>query len=213
MFAISKMENLLSQSQDNLIHGLDFSVSSNTASYVESRSEVTWFPSGNYFSPNGVRTIRVSVSGNSFIDLYYLLLVGNLHNDVPNHNLKPLTCGIHGMIDIFGVYVNGAKCGDQIGYGRLYEHMTRCMPSNVRRNLATTSGFMADESPNSGKGWLPDQLVGGSVLNWLHKPITNGICNCGKYMPLQFLGQGLILEWELGPMTSGISTPTDFSNE
>ena len=145
------MESLLSQSQDQLIHGLDYSISQNSAQQCENRSEVTWLPSGNCFSPNGVRTIRVSVTGHSFIDLYELVLVRKLHNGVPNHNLKPLTCGIHGMIGRSPVYVNGAKCEDQIGYGKLFEQMIRCMPSNVRRDLATMSGFMADESPNSGK--------------------------------------------------------------
>ena len=180
------MESLLSQSQDNLIHGLDFSISSNTASYVEERSEQTWFPSGNFFSPNGVRTIRVRVSGNSFVDLSSLVLVGKLTNDVGNHPLKPLTCGLHGMISRFTCYVNGAKAEDVLEYGRTYEMMTRCMPENVRRNLASMSGFLADISPNSGKGWIPDEMAGGTTLNFLHKPIISGICNCGNTFLFSF---------------------------
>ena len=67
------MESLLSSSQDNLIHGLDFSISSNTASYVEDRSERQWMASSNYFSSSGVRTIRINVAGNEFVDLSSLL--------------------------------------------------------------------------------------------------------------------------------------------
>ena len=69
------MESLLSSSQDNLIHGLDFSISSNTASYVEERSERQWMASSNFFSPSGVRVIRVNVAGNDFVDLSSLVLV------------------------------------------------------------------------------------------------------------------------------------------
>ena len=89
--------------------------------------------------------------------------------------------------------------------------MTCCMPENVRRNPATMSGFRADTSPNAGKGWIPDEVASGGVVNWLHKPIISGICNCAKYIPLQFLGQGLVLEWALAPMTSGISTEDNYS--
>ena len=76
------MEAVLSSSNtDNLIHGLDFSLNQNTASYVEDRSESSWLASSNYFSPTGVRTIRVNVSGNTFVDLSTMVLTGVLHND------------------------------------------------------------------------------------------------------------------------------------
>ena len=85
--------------------------------------------------------------------------------------------------------------------------MTRCMPEHVRKLLATMTGFRAESSPHSNKKWwLTDEIGSGAVANWVHKPIISGICNCGKYIPLQFLGQGFVLEWELGPMTSGINT-------
>ena len=144
------MESLLSQSQDNLIGGLDFSSSSNTASYVEDRSEQNWFPSGIYFSPNGARIIRASVSGNHIVDIRSFALVGKLHNEAGNHPLKLLTCGIHAMVQRFTCYVNGAQAEDILEYGRTYEMMSRCMSESVRRNFATMSGFTADTSPNSG---------------------------------------------------------------
>ena len=76
------MEAVLSSSNaDNLIHGLDFSLNQNTTSYVEERSESMWFASSNYFSLTGVRTIRVNVAGNTFVDLSTMVLTGVLHND------------------------------------------------------------------------------------------------------------------------------------
>ena len=205
------MESLLSSSQDNLIHGLDFSISSNTASYVEERSERQFMASSNHFSPSGVRTIRINVAGNEFIDLSSLLLVGMLHNDDGTHALQPLTCGIHGMISRFTVYISGSKAEDILHYGRTTEMFLRMMPEAVRRNLAAASGFGAIAGSSDGNDFDPGTLAGNSAVRFTHKPILSGICNCGKYMPLQFLGSGgLVLEWELGGFLDGIQhTTTD----
>ena len=89
------MESLLNQSQDSLIHGLDFSISSNTAQYVEERSERNWLANAPLFSPAGVRTIRVNIADNSFEDLSSLVLVGILKNDDAAKTLDPLTAGVH----------------------------------------------------------------------------------------------------------------------
>ena len=87
------MEPLLNQSQGSLIHGFDFSISSNSAQYVEERSERNWLANSNYFRPTGVRTIRVNIADNSFVDLSSLVLVGILHNDDATKVLTPLTPG------------------------------------------------------------------------------------------------------------------------
>ena len=184
------MESLLSSSQDNLIHGLDFSISSNTASYVEERSERQWMASSNHFSLAGVRTIRINCAGNEFVDLSSLLLVGVLHNDSTTEHLHPLTCGIHGMISRFSVYVSGSKAEDIMMYGRTHEMFLRLMPTDVRRNLAVASGYGAATGSSSGNDFDPGSLSQSSATNFTHKPILSGICNCGKYMPLQFWAQG-----------------------
>ena len=85
------MESLLSSSQDSLIHGLDFSISSNTAQYVEDRSERQWMASNNYFSSTGVRTMRFNIAGIELVDLSSLVMVGILHNDDATNALYPLT--------------------------------------------------------------------------------------------------------------------------
>ena len=90
------MESLLNQSQDSLIHGLDFSISSNSAQYVEERSERNWLANSNYFSPTGVRTIRVNIADNSFVDLSPFVLVGILHNDDGAKVLSPSRVGFTG---------------------------------------------------------------------------------------------------------------------
>ena len=134
------MESLLNQSQDSLIHGLDFSISSNTAQYVEERSERNWLANAPLFSPTGVRTIRVNIADNSFVDLSSLVLVGVLKNGNAAQPMDPLTAGIHGAITRFTAYVSGTKAEDIMHYGRTTEQFLRMMPEDVRRNMAAASG-------------------------------------------------------------------------
>ena len=165
--------------------------------------------SSNHFSPSGVRTIRINVAGNEFIDLSSLLLVGNLHNDDQALALQPLTCGIHGMVSRFTVYVSGSKAEDILHYGRTTEMFMRMMPEAVRRNLAAASGFGTIAGSANGNDFNSGALNANSAVRFTHKPILSGICNCGKYMPLQFLGSGgLVLEWELGGFQDGIQHST-----
>ena len=203
------MESLLNQSQDSLIHGLDFSISSNTAQYVEERSERNWLANAQLFSPAGVRTIRVNIADNSFVDLSSLVLVGVLKNDNAAQPMDPLTAGIHGAITRFTAYVSGTKAEDIMHYGRTTEQFLRMMPEDVRRNLATASGFGSAASGPDAGGL---SIGGGKEVRFTHKPILSGICNSGKYMPLQFLGAGgLVLEFELGNADSWVSTAENHS--
>ena len=152
------MESLLNQSQDSLIHGLDFSISSNTAQYVEERSERNWLANSNYFSPTGVRTIRVNIADNSFVDLSSLTLVGILHNDDVTNVLTPLTPGIHGAISRFTAYVSGTKVEDIMHYGRTTEQFLRMMPFDVRANMAAQSGFSMSAGGSAGNDWVINSL-------------------------------------------------------
>ena len=153
------MESLLNQSQDSLIHGLDFSISSNTAQYVEERSERNWLANSNYFSPTGVRTIRVNIADNSFVDLSSLVLVGILHNDDGANALLPLTCGIHGAISRFTAYVSGTKAEDILHYNRTTEQFLRMMPEDVRRNMASASGFTVTTGSAAGSDWTAGSVA------------------------------------------------------
>ena len=165
------MESLLNQSQDSLIHGLDFSISSNTAQYVEERSERNWLANNNFFSPAGVRTIRVNIADNSFVDLSSLVLVGILKNDNATQPLDPLTAGIHGAISRFTAYVSGTKAEDIMHYGRTTEQFLRMMPDDVRRNIAAASGFGVGVMGPDAAGL---SIGGGKQIIFTHKPISLG---------------------------------------
>ena len=85
------MESLAASTQDNLIHSLDFSLSPDSASYVENRSESCFYASSNSFSPNGVKAIRIAVAASTFVDLGSAYLTFRLHNDGANPLLPSTT--------------------------------------------------------------------------------------------------------------------------
>jgi len=86
------------------------------------------------------------------------------------------------------------------------------MPEDVRRNMATASGLGAANGGPNGNDFAPNDVLANGSVRFTHKPIISGICNCGKYMPLQFLGAGgLVLEWELGGPIDAISTAANHS--
>ena len=82
---------------------------------------------------------------------------------------------------------------------------TRMMPEDVRRNQASANGFSVVQGDHHGNLFDPGTLAANGSFYWTHKPLLSGICNSGKYMPLQFLGSGgMVLEFELGNATEGI---------
>ena len=91
---------------------------------------------------------------------------------------------------------------------------TRLMPESVRRNLASSSGYAAVTGDHHGNTFDVNPILANTAIRWTHKPILSGICNSGKYMPLQFLGAGgLVLEWELGNAGDGINTTATNSQD
>ena len=169
------MESLLSSSQDNLVHGLGFSIPSHTVSYVEERSERQLMASSNYFSPTGVRTMRFNIAGNEFVDLSSLVMVGILHNDDATHALYPLTCGIHGFISRMTIYVSGSKAEDILHYNRTTEMCLRMMPEDVRRNHATAAGFPVTAGTHAGNDFDSGAIQPTKGIRFTHKPILSGI--------------------------------------
>ena len=89
------------------------------------------------------------------------------------------------------------------------------MPEDVRRNMAAASGFTLASGSSAGNDWVTNSVGhahGQTNLRFTHKPILSGLCNCGKYLPCQFLGAGgLVLEFELGSAADWVSTAANTS--
>ena len=93
------------------------------------------------------------------------------------------------MISRFTVYDSGSKAEDILHDGRTHEQFTRLMPESVRRNLAASSGYGSVTGDHHGNSFFPNPLNANTAIRITHRPILSGICNSGKYMPLQFLGE------------------------
>ena len=114
------MESLAASSQDNLIHSLDFSLPSDSASYVENRSESCFYASSNSFSPTGVKAIRIAVAASTFVDLGSAYLTFRLHNDGTDP-LLPLTTAAHCFFNRYTATVSGSKAEHIQDYARTTE--------------------------------------------------------------------------------------------
>ena len=66
------MESIIAASEDALLPHLNYKLEK-TASYIESRNEVTAFSSVPIASPNGVTVLPFSITSDSFIDPHRVL--------------------------------------------------------------------------------------------------------------------------------------------
>ena len=165
------MESLAASTQDNLIHSLDFSLSPDSASYVENRSESCFYASSNSFSPNGVKAIRIAVAASTFVDLGSAYLTFRLHNDGADP-LLPATTAAHCLFNRYTATVSGSKAEDIQYYARTTEQFLRCMPDNVRRNISASSGLGTSAGTGEGHDHLSYAIpANGSVL-CTHTPIV-----------------------------------------
>ena len=124
------MESIIAASEDALLPHLDYKLE-RTASYIESRQEVTSFSSVPIASPNGVKVLPFNITSDSFIDPHSVFFVFNLNNkdaSTPTKKpLKPLTTGPHGFIQRMIISVNGQPVEDIQYYGRLHEMFERLL--------------------------------------------------------------------------------------
>ena len=75
------MEATAQSVEDLLIDGLSFKLRSG-ASYITHRRSVSYYPQGgNSYSPNGVKVIRLQLTGDSWLDPSTLRVVFTLVND------------------------------------------------------------------------------------------------------------------------------------
>lgn len=206
------MESLAASSQDNMIHSLDFSLSPDSASYVEQRSETCFYASSNSFSPNGLKAIRIAVAASTFVDLGSAYLTFRLHNNGADP-LLPATTATHCLFSRYTATVSGSKAEDIQDYARTTEHFLQCMPNNVRRHVNVASGLGTSAGTTEGHDHLPYTIPAAGSVSCTHKPILSGICTQGKWWPVKFMGGGgIILEWVLNEGVDAVSTAANHNH-
>ena len=116
------MESIIAASEDALLPILDYKLE-RTASYIESRQEVTSFSSVPIASPNGVKVLPFNITSEALINPHSVFFGFNINNKdgtTPTaKSLKPLTTGPHGFIQRMIISVNGQPVEDINYYGGL----------------------------------------------------------------------------------------------
>jgi hypothetical protein len=107
------LESSLAAAEVAPISGLQFKLPS-VASYVTSRTELYYVPSGNDFGPNGVRTLRINCSGNGFADLSTAVLEFDLKNSDTANALQPLSANGGSFFSELRVLLGGIEA-ERIG--------------------------------------------------------------------------------------------------
>ena len=132
------MDNLVAESGEAQIDGLDFSLPT-TSMAVTSRRFINVFPSGSnvYNSNSGNKVIRFNISAddNQFLDLSSVRMFAILENKdgTAGRYLRPIG-GLHSFFSRYTCSVGGQLCQDVIEYGRHCE-LYDCFKSKDVRDM------------------------------------------------------------------------------
>ena len=120
--------------EDHLIDGLSYKMQPGS-SYVVERKNTTFWASGNVFAPNGVKVIRLQLTGDTWLDPTTIKIAFDvLNNDTTaGHDLKPL-----GQPFLFfrraRVLCGSALIEDIDEFGRWSQQMHMLQPETKRAN-------------------------------------------------------------------------------
>jgi hypothetical protein len=199
------LEETVNAIEDHLIEGLSFKLKP-TAAYVQSRRSVSYYPQGgNDYTSNGVRVIKISLTGGQgeWIDPSTLCV----HYTVNN---KPETAGqvLHFLSGPWCVFrrmrvMAGGVCLEYIDQFSRVSEMFHLLSSSAKRANANILGFntasvdklydLGKRFPMSSEGYDYDGInISKSVM---FTPLC-GLISQEKYLPLRYMG-GLTLEFEL----------------
>ena len=122
------------------IAGLSFDKLPTVSEYVTSKTEAYFVPSGNSFSSSGVRTLRISIAGNMFVDMSTVLMSMTVANNDTTNSLQPITSSCGSFFSELRILAGGIEV-ERIGsgacsYTRIEEALSRTLPMDKRINQA-----------------------------------------------------------------------------
>ena len=121
------MEPHVQSVDDHLIPGLSFKLNP-SASYVQSRDSVTYYPSvGNAYSSSGVRVAKVVLSGDAWLDPSTVKVMFTLNNGDGTNVLEPLS-GPWSFIRRYRCICGGQTVCDIDNYNRTYQQLHQLLP-------------------------------------------------------------------------------------
>ena len=192
---MSGLEASIAGTSTHMLDELSYSLPA-SAQYMKKREQVYWTSGANVYSSSGIRTLRLNITGQGFLDCSSLVLECDVDNTSAADVLKPLVPGLEGFFQSLRVMISGTTTEDlgdpSCSYGRVHTLLSRGLPNEkIRMN-----GAMAFELDATG---IPETIPASSSKKILHKPLA-GLCHQKVYLPLQFIstaGQGLTFEYQI----------------
>ena len=177
------MESIISTaSEDVLVAPLDFSIGKNSAQYIVSREQSTYFSSQNLVSPTGVKIAKFQVGQpTGFLDLSSLYFAFELTN-TGGSALQPLTAEAHCLFSRLIVRAAGTLCESIELFSVGEEYARRLLPLEKRKNLSAM--FLGSSGGEEGHNLLSKTLTAGASQTILFRPMTSSILNLKKYLSL-----------------------------
>ena len=191
---MGSLEYQLAGSEEQLLKSLQFGLGDKPSSnYITSRRMTQFYPSGaSTFTSNGVRVVRITVSGEGWLDPSTILLQFQLQNHDANHPLGTFTrLGKYGTPAVFFDRVrvlSGAVLEDVWAANRVEAMLQRLMPAAWLKEQQI-DGYML---PNAG-GSVNVAPHGGLTMQY--KPLSLGLISAGKMWPI--FAAPLTFEWYL----------------
>ena len=210
------MEATAQSVEDYLIDGLSFKLRPG-ASYITNRRSVSYFPQGgNQYSPNGVKVIRIMLTGDSWIDPSTIRVMFNLTNGgTANQKLYPVS-GPWCFFRRLRVLCGGQLLEDIDYYNKVHEMFHNFQMSTVRQN-DNVEGFLSEEY-NLNNTYVTTTagcaITGaGGYMTVAFRPLS-GLINQDKFLPIRYAP--ITLEFEIvNNYTDCIITPstTTYTND
>jgi len=211
------MESQVNASEDFLIDGLSFKMGP-SASYVTQRRSVTFYPQGgNQYSPSGVKVIKLSLTGDQWLDPSTFRIMFKIQNlaavpagvsqDLAGTNMDnvPFLRPISGPWSFFRrmrILAGGQVLEDIDYYARAHEMFHFFQSSGKRFNEEIEgTGQYINYIVNQGLHPVLPQanarnlggIFPGDSMTVLFKPLA-GILNQPKYLPLRYCQLQIELE-------------------
>ena len=191
------MEATAQSVEDFLIDGLSFKLRPG-ASYITNRRSVSYFPQGgNQYSPNGVKVIRIGLTGDAWVDPSTIRVMFNLVNSgTVNQKLYPVS-GPWCFFRRLRVLCGGQLLEDIDYYNKVHEMFHLFQADAVRRNDAT-EGFLGEEYNLNNTYVTTTAACGiagaGGFMTVAFRPLS-GLINQDKYLPIRYAP--ITLEFEI----------------
>jgi hypothetical protein len=195
------MEHHVNAIEDALIEPLKYKLEPG-ASYIQSRRQVSWYPSGSaIYSPvSGTRLIRIAVnSTGEWLDPQSVRLAFTLKNNdgTANHVLRTIGPP-YAFFSRFRLMVGSVVCEDIVDYGRTHSMFHTLTSQNNRLNDKIEGfGRTCFDTYYDGEGNLvynKEGITPGTSKRVCFK-LLSGLFSQYKYIPLQFCP--IVLELEL----------------